>query len=70
MDTKKHQSKAGEGEGSRCTEVPERTVDDASGSGQLEQVQFFSGNHCVEVTKGILHLFKEDRKTTIDPEYV
>lgn len=49
-------------------EVVEGTSEDASGSGQLEQVHFFSGNHCVEVTKGILHLFKEDRKTTIDPE--
>ncbi|KAM7291728.1 putative brca1-associated protein [Ixodes scapularis] len=29
------------------------------------QIPFFSGNHCVEVTKGILHLFKENQQTPL-----
>lgn len=49
-------------------EVVEGTSEEATARGELEQIHFFSGNHCVEVTKGILHLFKEDRKTTIEPE--
>ncbi|OQR67672.1 BRCA1-associated protein-like [Tropilaelaps mercedesae] len=52
----------------QLAEVVEGLSDDPRGSVQLEQIHFFSGNHCVEVTKGILHLFKEDRKTTIDPD--
>ena len=34
--------------------------------GDIESIYFFSGNHCVEMTKGIIHLFKEDEKTPID----
>lgn len=29
------------------------------------QIPFFSGNHCVEVTKGVLHLFKENKQTPL-----
>uniref|UniRef100_A0A1E1X5M3 Brca1-associated protein n=1 Tax=Amblyomma aureolatum TaxID=187763 RepID=A0A1E1X5M3_9ACAR len=31
----------------------------------LSQIPFFSGNHNVEVTKGILHLFKENQQTSL-----
>lgn len=32
------------------------------------QVPYFSGNHFVEVTKGILHLYKENQRTSLDEE--
>lgn len=34
--------------------------DGASSRSSSEQINFFSGNPFVEVTKGILHLFKEE----------
>ena len=34
----------------------------------FNQMQFYSGNHFVEVTKGILHLFKENKTTTLGEE--
>lgn len=36
--------------------------------GALSQIQFYSGNHFVEVTKGILHLFKENKATPLGEE--
>ena len=36
--------------------------------GSLNQMQFYSGNHFVEVTKGILHLFKENKPTPLGEE--
>ncbi|XP_064482341.1 BRCA1-associated protein-like [Ornithodoros turicata] len=29
------------------------------------EIPFFSGNHCVEVTRGIIHLFKENQQTSL-----
>ena len=34
----------------------------------LNQIQFYSGNHLVEVTKGILHLYKENKLTPLGEE--
>jgi BRCA1-associated protein len=34
----------------------------------LNQIQFYSGNHFVEVTKGILHLYKENKLTPLGEE--
>ncbi|XP_067015276.2 BRCA1-associated protein isoform X2 [Anabrus simplex] len=39
---------------------------DASSAKQWDQIPFISGNPFVEVTKGILHLFKEDEHTSMD----
>lgn len=44
-----------------------REAEDLKGSGSLvEQVPFVSGNPFVEITKGILHLYKENELTTVE----
>ncbi|RWS16405.1 brca1-associated protein-like protein [Dinothrombium tinctorium] len=40
----------------------------SKGIPNLNQLQFYSGNHFVEVTKGILHLYKENKLTTLSEE--
>ena len=36
--------------------------------GSINQIQFLSGNHYIEVTKGILHLYKENKRTPLGEE--
>lgn len=49
--------------------ICDRKVVSGSGSAAaLNQIQFYSGNHFVEVTKGILHLYKENKLTPLGEE--
>ncbi|XP_076363777.1 BRCA1-associated protein [Tachypleus tridentatus] len=45
-----------------------QNVTDKSSKNACSQIQFYSGNHFVEVTKGILHLYKENQSTPVNEE--
>lgn len=63
-----------ENDSKRCPEDPAGSDTGVGGAAErakppaLSQIPFFSGNHCVEVTKGILHLFKENQQTPLADE--
>ncbi|CAG2162310.1 unnamed protein product [Oppiella nova] len=52
--------------GSTATAIADRKAIGSMAS--LNQIQFYSGNHLVEVTKGVLHLYKENKLTPFGEE--